>query len=279
LLEDTLRRVEADKSDRRETLRQEALELAGHMIEQWPTARWYPRSEDKPSSAARMLTLLARLGAAKAIEAFVVRATADGDYGRGEDGGGGLAIVRYAQAVGDPDPEVRAAAFGTCAALLARAAGKLSDVSPAARLLVEAMPGDPAKAERELAWRRGSMQPEHVVDLFRALVATDRTLAQRAAAHVLAWPKTYDLDRILVPALRAMQRVDAAIEPVRAACLAHLRARAAEPLAPPADWRRAAFPPCEHCTALSNFLSPTQGRGSGSCASEPTVGVEARSAL
>jgi predicted RecB family nuclease len=29
---------------------------------------------------------------------------------RGEDGGGGLAIVRYAEAVGDPDPEVRAAA-------------------------------------------------------------------------------------------------------------------------------------------------------------------------
>ena len=88
-------------------------------------------------------------------------------------------------------------------------------------------------------------------------MATDRTLAQRAAAHVLTWPKTYDLDRILVPALRAMQRVDAAIEPVRAACLAHLRARAAEPLAPPADWRRASQVPCkcEHCTALSNFLA------------------------
>jgi hypothetical protein len=101
------------------------------------------------------------------------------------------------------------------------------------------------------------MEPGHVADLLRALTATDPALAERAAAHVLAWPRTYDLDRVLVPALRDLKHVDAAIEPLRAACLAHLRVRAAEPLAPPADWRRVSQVSCncEHCTALSGFLA------------------------
>jgi hypothetical protein len=49
----------------------------------------------------------------------------------------------------------------------------------------------------------------------------------------------------------------AAVERLRAACVAHLRARAAEPLAPPADWRRAATLPCgcRNCTELARFLA------------------------
>jgi len=48
---------------------------------------------------------------------------------------------------------------------------------------------------------------------------------------------------------------------LRAACLHHLRARIAEPLAPPADWRRvsAVSCHCEHCKRLSAYLAdPTQ---------------------
>ena len=101
------------------------------------------------------------------------------------------------------------------------------------------------------------MEPGHVTDLLSALVAADQTLAERACSHILAWPQTYDLDRVLVPALRALKHIDAAIEPLRVACLAHLRARTAEPLAPPADWRRASQVSCkcEHCTALSKYLA------------------------
>ena len=84
LLEDMLRRADAATGDQHVALRAEALELAGHMVEQWPASRW-SRSEAGPGNAAHMLTLLARLGAAPVIEAFVVRATADGDYGRGDN--------------------------------------------------------------------------------------------------------------------------------------------------------------------------------------------------
>jgi hypothetical protein len=262
LLEGILQRADAAKGDQRDTLRAEALELAGHMIEQWPTGRWYPRAEAKAGNAAHMLTLLARLGAAPAIEAFVVRATADGDYGRGDNEALLAALTclppeRQSALLALIVEKGAADAFGPCAALLARAVGRLPDISEAARRLVEAMQGDPAKVAPGLAWRRGSIEPAHVADLLSALVATDRKLANRAATHALAWPKTYDPDRVLIPALRAMKHVDAAIAPLRTACLAHLRARATEPLAPPADWRRArqVSCKCEHCTALSKYLA------------------------
>jgi hypothetical protein len=254
MLEDMVQR--ADAADR-----VEALELAGYMIEQWPTARWYPRSEDKPGRAASMLTLLARLGAAPLIEAFIVRATADGDYGRGDNEALLAALTcllpdRQAALLALIVEKSAADAFGPCAALLARAVGRLPDISAAARRLVEAMPGDPAKVTPGLGWRRGSLEPGHVADLLRALLATDRALAERAVTYALAWPKTYDLDRILVPALRDMKRSDPAIEPLRAACLAHLRARIAERLAPPTDWRRASKVSCtcEHCRQLAVYL-------------------------
>ncbi len=49
---------------------------------------------------------------------------------------------------------------------------------------------------------------------------------------------------------------DAAIAPLRAVSLSHLRARIAAPLAPPADWRRANAVSCncEHCRQLSAYL-------------------------
>jgi hypothetical protein len=261
LLEATVQRADAGEGDRREALRAEALELAGHMIEQWPTGRWYPRSEDKPGRAASMLTLLARLGAAPLIEAFFLRVTAEGDYGRGDNVAVLAALTRLAPerqaALLALIVEKRAAeAFGPCAALLAHAVGRLPDIRAAASRLVEAMPGDPANLAPGLAWRRGSLEPGHVADLLRALSATDRALVERAVTYALAWPKTYDLDRILVPALRDMKRSDPAIQPLRAACLAHLRARIAEPLAPPVDWRRASKVSCtcEHCRQLTAYL-------------------------
>ena len=186
LLEDTLRRADAATGDQRVALRAEALELAGHMVEQWPAARWYPRSEAGPGNAAHMLTLLARLGAAPVIEAFVVRATADGDYGRGDNEALLTALAclppkRQSALLALIVEKCAADAFGPCAALLAGAVGRLPDIGGAAKRLVEAMPGDPAKVAPGLAWRRGSMEPGHVADLLSALVAADRTLAERAA--------------------------------------------------------------------------------------------------
>jgi hypothetical protein len=86
-------------------------------------------------------------------------------------------------------------------------------------------------------------------------------LAEDAADSMLTWPQSYNLDTILVPAMRDLVRSTIAREPavqrLRDACLEHLRTRIAEPLAPPDDWRRASMLPCQcrHCAELSRFLA------------------------
>jgi hypothetical protein len=86
-------------------------------------------------------------------------------------------------------------------------------------------------------------------------------LADEAVTHWLAWPKTYGMDAVIVPALRrlaerpALLNRPACLRP-REAALDHLRARSSLDLAPPADWRREARMGCrcEHCLALGRFL-------------------------
>jgi hypothetical protein len=87
-------------------------------------------------------------------------------------------------------------------------------------------------------------------------------LADREIGHILAWPQTYDPDAVLVPAALRLARAAApdrgpAVEELRAACLGHLRARIAQPLALPADWSRAHELPCHcvHCTQLARYLA------------------------
>ena len=120
------------------------------------------------------------------------------------------------------------------------------------------MPGDPARFVPDHPWQRpAALEPKMVVSLLTALTAVDRSLAVRAVAYMLAWPKAYDLDRVLVAAMRQLpRRDDPAIAPLLFACRSHLRARIAEELAPPADWRRLATVACqcEHCRQLRAFL-------------------------
>jgi 2OG-Fe(II) oxygenase superfamily len=269
-LEDIVQRWAGSGGDRRSALWQEAHELAGHMIEQWPTQRWYPRQDATLSDAARMLRMLVQLDDSDRIETFVTQVTAEGTYGEG-DNESILAALRRLPAARQTAllelivEKAATTSFGACANLLAHAVGGSADLHRGAARLVGAMPSDPALSPLEPAWqRRPGMEPTAVADLLTALVATDLTLAERAARHILAWPKTYDWDRTVVPAMRTLVQsvsVGAAIEPLRAACLHHLRARIAEPLAPPADWRRASGVPCqcEHCKRLSAYLAdPTQ---------------------
>jgi hypothetical protein len=96
------------------------------------------------------------------------------------------------------------------------------------------------------------------------LALIDKALAERAVGHVLAWAKTYDPDAVLLPAACALVQSGSgglAAERLRLACLTHLEARIAEPLAPPADWRRPGELACRCplCSQLSRFLAdPTQ---------------------
>ena len=105
------------------------------------------------------------------------------------------------------------------------------------------------------------MKPRSVIDLLEALCRIDPRLAEDAAGYMLTWPQTYNLDTVLVPALRDLVRSRIAQEPavqrLRDACLAHLRTRIAEPLAPPHDWSRASVLSCQcrHCAELSRFLA------------------------
>ncbi|MDQ2801439.1 MAG: hypothetical protein M3Y41_01655 [Pseudomonadota bacterium] len=105
------------------------------------------------------------------------------------------------------------------------------------------------------------VDPVFVADLLTGLGAIDHDLAERATDHILAWPKTYALDPVLVPAARRLMRSTdvfglPAVERLRTACLAHLRARVAEPLAPPDDYRRASALTCHchHCNELGLYL-------------------------
>jgi hypothetical protein len=273
-LDDLTRRWADSAGDRQLSLWREAHDLAGHMLAQWPTQNWYPRKNKAPSDATRMLTLLIQLDDTALIERFLTEVTAAGHYDKGDN----AAIL----AALDHLPPRRAKALierivaGTAtttleasADLLARAAAawepeRTATLVGAATQLVEALPGDPAaRTALQEPWQRPSrVDPSVVVDLLTGLSLIAPTLAERSVDHILAWPKTYDHDAVLIPAARILVGADttqgtAAIDRLQAACVAHLRARIAEPLSPPTDWQRASTLPChcQHCAELARFLA------------------------
>jgi hypothetical protein len=106
------------------------------------------------------------------------------------------------------------------------------------------------------------VEPGFLVDLLTGLGQINVALAGRAADHILAWPQTYGLDAVLVPAVlsltgQAASWDVAAVQRLRTTSLEHLRARIAEPLEPPRDWARASDIACRcaHCRELSRFLA------------------------
>lgn len=159
----------------------------------------------------------------------------------------------------------------SCALLRAAVTGSFAAdpglIAAAAAGLTASLPGDPELAPVDEWGRRRHVTPGAgaIVDLVRIAETVDARLAQRLARHLLAWPQTYGLDNALVPAVKRLleggaQRSGAAMKSLHAACLAHLEARAAEPLEAPRDWTRAGNIrcKCEHWTALGRFLaSPT----------------------
>lgn len=264
--------------DRQSPFWREAHELAGHMLAQWPTPDWYPREDKTQTDAARMLMLLTRLDDTELIERFLAEVTAAGCYDKGDN----TAIL----AALDRLPPSRAAAlikrimagtattaFGSCADLLARVAiawgpKRAAGLAGAATRLVESLPGHSTMPEADAtspeSWqRKPRVNAGFVVDLLTGLGVINAKLAEQSVDHIIACRKIYGLDAVLVPATRMLLAGDTtskdlpAVERLRAACIAHLEARIAEPLAPPADWRRASALPCNcrHCTDLARFLA------------------------
>ncbi len=253
----------------------EAHELAGHMLDAWPPSDGSPRYREGPGAAARMLATLAQLKDTGRIDAFLADISAAGDYGKSDNeallAAAGLLAPRRAAVLIEHIVRANAAKDpGACADLLARGAAApplgrpAPDLIAAARALVDALPGDPARAPQPPAnawWRRQEISSDFIVDLVAALERIDATLARLAVDHLLAWPKTYDLDAVILPALRhltsqATTRDTPGVQRLRAACVQHLRARTAEPLEPPTNWTRAATLNCRcaHCSELARFL-------------------------
>ncbi|HRX69893.1 MAG: 2OG-Fe(II) oxygenase [Candidatus Competibacteraceae bacterium] len=255
----------------------QAHELSGLMLNTWPRSMGW--RSNSVAESAQILDLLTELRDIPRIEAFLTDISAEGVYSKGDN----EALIRAVDLL----PAPRAAeliehiiagntrqALGACGDLLVRYAevlqktGGQADLLPAATLLFEALPGDPVRIpETEKTWSyyRSKVESRSVADVMIALAMIDAELANRAVDYLLAWPETYGLDAILIPALltlveRPESRDSAAIQRLRTACLNHLKARIAEPLAPPSDWARPSQVACQcaHCRELSLFLADPQ---------------------
>ncbi len=251
----------------------EAHALVGQMLTCWPAQATASAHEGR-SALAVVLTHLVRLHDREQIDAMLAGVAAAGAYAAGDN----AAIVQALKLLAAPrvgpllQAMVQANAdlhIGGCANLLARASAVPAwrgELLGAARVLLDAMPGDPARPKAQSdAWRRERADAAVVHDTLRALVHADRAdladLADQAVTYWLAWPKTYGLDAVIVPALRRVAERPALLnlpagQRLRAAALAHLQMRVSLDLAPPADWQRDAQMSChcEHCQSLSRFL-------------------------
>ena len=266
-LGDLTGRWEASGAKCGDALWREADALCGHMLDSWPVKRWYPRKGETASEESSMLVLLTRLQNLSRIEAFLVNVSAAGAFGIDDaEAAAQAAGLLPAEKPGEMIDLIiagnAARAPGACGRLLACSAGHLALLSGAARRLVEALPAGPAKAAVPEDWEKPRpIEPGFVADLVAALDRIDRTLTAGAVSHLLAWPKTYGFDAVLVPAVLALAgQSDAqeteAVTRLREACIKHLQARIALILEPPADWRRDAVVTCncQHCQDLNGFL-------------------------
>ena len=252
----------------------EAHELVGQMLACWP-ARATPSAQEGRGAAAVVLTHLERLRDREHIAAALAGVvTSAGAYAVADNAAIVLSLKLLTAPRVGPLLQVMVQTnadlhIGGCADLLARASAVPAwrgELQGAAQALIDAMPGDPARPQAQAdAWRRERADAAVVHDTLLALVHADlAALAELAVTQWLAWPKTYGLDSVIVPALRRVAQRPALLnrpagQRLRVAVLAHLQARVALPLAPPADAQRDAQVSCrcEHCQGLSRFLRST----------------------
>jgi predicted 2-oxoglutarate/Fe(II)-dependent dioxygenase YbiX len=267
-LEDLTARWETSNLSIHSPLWREADELSGHMLRSWSRSSW---REDDDTEAGRMLDLQIRLGNVKCVDAFLAELSAEGHYAAADNG----AIVRAAALL----PVSRAtellvrivrrntpAHLSACGDLLLRCVvaptGVTGDLEQIGATLIDALPGDPSKREQVSTWTRPTpVKPGFVVDLLTATSRIDAGLAMRVIEHMLAWPKTYKPDDVLVSAGRSFVKlVESATWPavrrLRETSLDHLRRRIALPLEAPRDWTRTNSLKCTcgDCRGLGAFL-------------------------
>jgi len=189
----------------------QAHQLSEQMLSRWTLQKSYPSGDEAPSHAAWMLTLLTELGDIAHIEAALAD-IAGGLIDKDDNDAiiRALSLLSGRQAAAWIERIIAGTAvtsLSACANLLAQAAAGLrqcreTDFVSAAAALVEALPGDPHRRLAEEAWRWDlRVESGFVVDLLSALGRIDEGLAGRAADHILAWPQTYGLDGVVIPAV------------------------------------------------------------------------------
>ncbi|MCC8957618.1 2OG-Fe(II) oxygenase [Bradyrhizobium sp. Pear77] len=265
-LEDLTVRWETSNASIQSPLWREADELSRHMLRSWPRSS---RRADDDAAAGRMLDLQIRLGNAGRIDALLAELSAEGHYAALDNG----AIVRAAALL----PAARAtellirivsrnasAHLTACGDLLTRcvAAPAGLTLEQIGQALIDAMPGDPTTQQQVDVSRPAPVKPGFVVDLLTATSRIDAGLAARAIQHLMAWPKTYKPDDVLVPAALAIAKLEErrawpAVARLREAALDHLRRRVALPLEAPRDWTRTnpLKCTCGDCRGLGAFLT------------------------
>ncbi|MGB8700209.1 MAG: 2OG-Fe(II) oxygenase [Thermosynechococcaceae cyanobacterium] len=249
---------------------QEAHELSRHMLRTWSQKG---RHTVALGQTTQMLSLLTQLRDIASIDIFLSDISATGIYAKGDNkelvqAVNLLSPQRIAELIERIVAGNAAESLSACGDLLSRSLAledidRKIDFIPAAKALVSALPGDSSQDLLADIWHRTSrVEADFIVDLLTVLGHLDATLADQAVDRILACPKIYSLDSVILPAVLALTEQRAtreigAVRRLREACLAHLRSRIAEPLAPPQDWTRDKTPTCgcPHCSELSLFLS------------------------
>lgn len=196
------------------------------------------------------------LGAVAAQADFLARDAADLATALQRVGAGSRdgTLAAFVQGGLQQQPDAAVALLAQVAAVPGLVApATLADAVGAVVALLDGAPSD--EAARRLA------KPEALADLLAAAAAVSPAKRDSACRALLAAPRTYPPDRVLLPLARRLASGPSGAAgvptPLRDTLLDFLAVRIGAPLAPPPDWTRAAGLRCScaDCTAVSAFLA------------------------
>lgn len=279
-------KVEASVASAKPDAREQATALATHILDVWentPEYQLYGRSSKEPSRT-ELIDVLGRLGEAKLLERFV-----GGIVTRKYDGtenaplAAHVRLLKPTQAgklLSDLADANMQWLHGACVNLLRRLLPEHEAKPPddwaaafqkMAAAIVEGLDKIENVSERNLDyadWQRAEQakppHPELVADLLDALAVLEaEALREKAATNIVRRTAVFDPGRVVVPALRLMQKrhgqgieSEAAFLRLWQHAAEFLLARSEHPPVPPSDWRQevAISCRCEDCRALQKFV-------------------------
>jgi len=137
-------------------------------------------------------------------------------------------------------------------------------LSAAALLLSASLAGDDKRFPGLPSWQinKFTLSPDEVADLIISFNLINTEIVEKVLDYMLAWPLTYDIDKILLSAALQIKPSDRnnkllAVVRLRQFVIEHLQLRLDKPLEPPADWHRppASTCSCSDCAELNQFLN------------------------